>query len=136
MPPTSPDQKPAPPSTIDEYIAGVPAAVQATLQAVRQAVHRAAPQAQECISYRIPAFRQDGMLVYFAAFKNHIGFYPPVRGDAQLMKAVAPYAGEKGNLRFPLDEPMPLALIEDITRLRLAQNAQQMAASKGGRKKS
>ncbi|HSV57312.1 MAG TPA: DUF1801 domain-containing protein [Variovorax sp.] len=109
------------PASIDDYIAGFTPQVQALLQQVRQAVHRAAPQAQECISYQIPAFRQGGILVYFAAFKKHIGFYPPVRGDAKLEAAVAPYAGEKGNLRFPLDEPMPLELIEQITRLRLRQ---------------
>ena len=63
-----------------------------------------------------------GILVYFAAFKNHIGFYPPVRGDAELEQAVAPYAGEKGNLRFAMDKPLPLELIERITRLRVRQD--------------
>ena len=109
------------PASMDDYIAGFTPQVQAMLQEVRQAVHRAAPQAQECISYQIPAFRQGGILVYFAAFKKHIGFYPPVRGDAKLEAAVARYAGEKGNLRFPLEQPMPLELIEQITRLRLKQ---------------
>ena len=109
------------PASMDDYIAGFTPEVQAMLQEVRQAVHRAAPQAQECISYQIPAFRQGGILVYFAAFKKHIGFYPPVRGDAKLEAAVARYAGEKGNLRFPLEQPMPLELIEQITRLRLKQ---------------
>jgi uncharacterized protein YdhG (YjbR/CyaY superfamily) len=86
------------------------------------------PEAAEVISYRIPAFRQEGIVVYFAAFKNHIGLYPPVRGDPALGKAVAPYAGEKGNLRFPLDQPIPLKLIGRIAKLRLEQNLAKAAA--------
>ncbi len=118
------------PETIDEYISGFSPEVQAILQQVRQAVRRAAPDAQETISYQIPAFKLNGVLVYFAAFKKHIGFYPPVRGDARLEKAVSPYAGEKGNLRFPLDQPIPLALIERIAKLRAKQNMAK-ALSKG-----
>ncbi|MDP4302491.1 iron chaperone [Leptothrix discophora] len=110
------------PSPIDAYIAAQPEAVRPLLEQVRAAVRRAAPEAREVISYRIPAFRQQGVLVYFAGFKHHIGFYPPVRGDAALEREAAPYAGEKGNLRFPLDQPLPLDLIERITRLRLAQD--------------
>lgn len=110
------------PTTIDEYIAGFAPEVQDQLEQVRQAVRAVAPDAREVISYRIPAFKQNGILVYFAAFKNHIGFYPPVRGDAALEQAVAPYAGEKGNLRFALGQPLPLDLIKRITRLRVAQD--------------
>jgi hypothetical protein len=73
-----------------------------------QTIRASAPDAQETISYGIPAFTLDGALVYFAAFKSHIGLYPPVSGDARLVKAVAPYAGEKGNLRFPLGRPHSL----------------------------
>jgi len=118
------------PANIDAYIAAFPPDVQAVLQQVRRAVSEAAPAAEEAISYGIPAFRQGGVLVYFAAFKSHVGFYPPVRGDAALEKAASRYAGEKGNLRFPLDQPMPLALIKRITRLR----AKQEAARSGARK--
>ncbi|TDP60594.1 hypothetical protein DES47_11515 [Roseateles toxinivorans] len=71
----------------------------------------------------MPAVKQNGVLVYFAAFKNHIGVYPPITGDARLQKAIAPYAGEKGNLRFPLDKPMPYDLISRITALRVKQDA-------------
>lgn len=110
------------PATIDEYIAGFAPSTQALLEQVREAVRRAAPEAREVISYRIPAFKQHGILVYFAAFKKHIGFYPPVRGDAELEQAVARYAGEKGNLRFAMDEPLPLELIGRITRLRVRQD--------------
>ena len=117
-------------ATIDEYICAFPPEVQAVLQKVRQSVRDAAPEAEEVISYRIPAFKQHGVLIYFAAFKNHIGFYPPVSGDPALEKAVSRYAGEKGSLRFPLNQPIPFDLIGRITRLRLRQNLAR-AASKG-----
>ena len=110
------------PKTIDEYISAFSPEVRAILQEVRQVVRSAAPGAQEAISYNIPAFKLNGVLVYFAAFKQHIGFYPPIRGDSRLEKAVSQYAGEKGNLRFPLDQPIPYALIERITKLRVKQN--------------
>ena len=118
------------PATIDEYIAGFAPSTQALLEQVRQTVHAAAPEAREVISYRIPAFKAHGILVYFAAFKKHIGFYPPVRGNAELEEAVVPYAGEKGNLRFAMDRPLPLELIDRITRLRLQQDQTRGGAGK------
>ena len=111
------------PATIDEYIAAFPEHVAAILARIRATVRAAAPEAEETISYQMPAFRQNGILIYFAAFKNHIGVYPPVTGDARLESAVAKYAGEKGNLRFPLDRPVPYALIARIVRHRVRQNA-------------
>ncbi len=127
---------PETPNTIDAYIAGFSPEVQAILVRIRQTVRAAAPEAKEVISYKMPAFTQGGILVYFAAFKAHIGLYPPVRGDAALEKELAPYAGEKGNLRFPLDEPVPLDLIERIVKHRLAQNMAKKAtkATKGTKK--
>jgi uncharacterized protein YdhG (YjbR/CyaY superfamily) len=110
------------PENVDAYIAEFSPEVQAVLQEIRSAVRKAAPEAEETISYRIPAFTQNGVLVYFAAFKKHIGFYPPVRGDRSLEKALSKFAGEKGNLRFPLDEPIPLGLIRRIVKLRVKQN--------------
>lgn len=110
-----------PPASIDAYIAGCPPKVQSILHRIRNSVRDIAPEAEELISYRMPAFRQGGMLLYFAAFKNHIGVYPPVRGDAKLEKAVAPYANERGNLKFPLDRPVPYDLIRRIVKLRLKQ---------------
>jgi uncharacterized protein YdhG (YjbR/CyaY superfamily) len=110
-------------ASVDEYIAGFSPEVQAILRRVRQVVRAAAPQAQEIISYRMPALKQNGILVYFAAFKGHIGLYPPVAGDARILKAVAPYAGEKGNLRFPFDKPIPYDLIARITELRAKQDS-------------
>lgn len=111
------------PANVDEYIAAFEPNVRRILQRVRKTVGRAAPGAREVISYGIPALKQRGILIYFAAFKTHIGFYPPVRGDAKLKAASARYAGEKGNLRFPLNERIPYKLIEQITEFRAAQDA-------------
>jgi uncharacterized protein YdhG (YjbR/CyaY superfamily) len=110
------------PASIDEYIAGSPPEKRAILEEIRRSIRKAAPEAKEAISYRMPTFMQSGVLVHFAAFKNHIGLYPPVRGDEELGEALAPYAGEKGNLRFPLDQPIPYGLIERIVRHKLKQN--------------
>ena len=122
------------PASVDEYVSAFAPEVQALLQQVRQAVRNAAPDAREVISYRMPALKQHGVLIYFAAFKNHIGFYPPIRGDARLEAAAARYAGEKGNLRFPLDEPIPYALIERLTRLRVGQDLAKANAMTGKRR--
>lgn len=123
----------ATPGSIDEYIAAFPPEVQAILERVRLTISTVAPEAQETISYQIPAFKLNGALVYFAAFKNHIGFYPPVSGDARLKKAISPYAGEKGNLRFPFDQPIPYGLIERIVKRRVKQNLAK-AATKSKKK--
>lgn len=117
------------PANVDKYIATFPPEVRAVLQRVRQVVREAAPDAQEVISYRMPAFKLSGILVYFAAFKSHIGFYPPIRGDARIEKAASAYAGEKGNLRFPLDRPIPFDLISRLTRLRVKQDLAKAATS-------
>jgi uncharacterized protein YdhG (YjbR/CyaY superfamily) len=116
-----PISRPAP-RNIDEYIAAFTPEVQAILEKIRLTIKQAAPDAQETISYKIPAFKLGGILVYFAAFKKHIGLYPPIRGDAKLEKSISRYAGEKGNLQFPLDEPIPYGLIERIVKLRVKQN--------------
>ncbi len=111
------------PTTIDEYMATAPAEVQPVLQAIRATIRQAAPLAQERISDRMPAFFQGKKaLVYFGAFKQHIGLYPPVR-QPSLLTQVARYAGPKGNLQFPLSEPMPHALISQIVRARLQEVA-------------
>lgn len=119
-----------PDKNVDSYIASFPREVQALLRKVRRTIRAAAPKASEVISYNMPAFRQHGILVYFAGFKNHIGLYPPVRGNAALAKAVAKYAGPKGNLRFPYDEPLPLALIGRIVRYKVKQDLAKAAARK------
>ena len=111
------------PKNMDEYIAACAPEVRAILERIRRTVRNAVPDAQETISYRMPTFTLHGVLVHFAAFKKHIGFYPPVRGDAKLQKAIATYAGEKGNLQFPLDQPIPYGLIERIVKHRAKQNS-------------
>ena len=119
---------------IDGYISQFPADVQAILQKVRATISGAAPEAKETISYLMPAFKQHGMLVYFAAWEKHIGLYPPISGDKALEKAIARYAGPKGNLQFPLNEPIPYGLIERIVRLRVKQDSAKAAAKRKRRK--
>lgn len=113
----------APPTSIDAYIAAQAPGVQPILQQIRAIVREEAPSAKEAISYRIPAFLQGAALIYFAAFKKHIGIYPPVQGDAALLEALARYRGPKGNLAFPLAETMPYALIRRVARQLARENA-------------
>jgi len=117
------------PKTVDDYIATFAPDVQVILRKIRQAVKAAAPDAEETISYGIPAYKLKGILVYYAAFKKHIGLYPPVRGGHDLMRAAKPYAGPKGNLQFPLGKPIPYALIRRIVKAR-AMAAIEKAKSK------
>ena len=109
------------PATIDDYIEACPRNVQSILQRIRRIVQDAAPEAVEVISYRMPAFKLNGIIIYFAAFKNHIGIFPPITGDPKLVKALAKYAGPKGNLRFPLDAPIPYGLIKRVILHRVKQ---------------
>lgn len=125
----------ATPKDIDAYIAKFPADVQEILQQVRETIRTAAPESTEVISYQMPAFRQHGILVYFAAWKQHIGLYPPVSGDVAIQQAAAKYAGPKGNLQFPLDEPMPLGLIKRIVKLRVRQDQEHATAKRAKRRK-
>jgi len=106
------------PPTIDDYISGFPAEVAQVLTRIRQTVRSVAPDATERISYGMPTFWLRKDILHFGAFKEHIGIYPPVR-DADLADRVAPYRGEKGNLRFPLDQPIPYELIADIVKARV-----------------
>jgi len=121
------------PGTIDEYIVAFPPDVQSILEKIRLTIRKAAPQAEEKISYKMPAFALDGDLIYFAAFKKHIGVFPPVRGDEKLNKELSRYRGEKGNLRFPLDEPIPYRLITRVVRCRVKEQAAKVRAK--GKKK-
>jgi uncharacterized protein YdhG (YjbR/CyaY superfamily) len=116
--------------SIDQYIAGCAPEVRAILKKLRAAIRRAAPGAAEVISYRMPAFALHGTLIYFAAFKNHVGIYPPIKGHARLEAAVAKYAGPKGNLKLPLDQPMPYVLIARIVKFRVKQNAAKASAKR------
>jgi uncharacterized protein YdhG (YjbR/CyaY superfamily) len=118
---------------VDEYIATFPPGIQAILRKIRATVAATAPDASEKISYRMPAFVQDGILIYFAAFKNHIGVFPPVSGDPRLERSLSRYSGPKGNLKFPIDEPVPYHLIKRIVALRLRQHAAKAAAGRNRR---
>jgi len=115
---------------VDEYIAAFPPGVRTILRKIRTTVAATASNASEKISYRMPAFAQDGILIYFAAFKNHIGVFPPVSGNPRLERALTRYKGPKGNLKFPIDEPVPYHLITRIVALRLRQNAAKAAAKR------
>ncbi|MGE0801637.1 MAG: iron chaperone [Lautropia sp.] len=126
------ETKPDKPATVDDYIARFDSDVQAILRKVRAAVRAGAPEATEVISYRMPALRQHGILVYYAAFKGHIGFYPPISGDARLEAQASAYAGEKGNLRFPYARPIPYRLITALTRLRAGQDRAHASAKRRG----
>jgi uncharacterized protein YdhG (YjbR/CyaY superfamily) len=108
--------------SIDEYIAAFPEEIQTILQEIRATIRAAAPDAEEKISYQMPTFFLKGNLVHFAAFKNHIGFYPTPSGVEAFRKEIARYQGAKGSIRFPLDEPMPLDLITRIVKMRVAEN--------------
>lgn len=109
------------PASIDEYIAGFPPEVQAHLQEIRAAIKRVAPDAQEALKYRIPTFVLDENLVHFAAFRNHIGFYPTPSGIEAFRDELSSYSGAKGSVRFPIDQPVPLELIERIVAFRRAE---------------
>jgi uncharacterized protein YdhG (YjbR/CyaY superfamily) len=121
------------PTTIDEYIAGFPPEVQAILQKIRATIHKAAPKAEEKISYQMPTFFLHGNLVHFAAYKKHIGFYPAPRGIEQFKDELSVYKGAKGSVQFPLDQPIPYALISRIVKFRV-KDALEKAAAKAKRK--
>jgi len=110
---------------IDTYIAEFPEDVQALLQEVRATIHKAAPEATEAIKYAIPTFVLKGNLVHFAAFKNHIGFYPAPTGIKAFEKELSVYKQGRGSVQFPLDQPMPLALITRIVEYRVKQNTEK-----------
>jgi len=101
-----------PPTAHDEYLASIPEEVRPRLAAIQARVESLLPSATRCIGYRMPAYRgRQRIFFYFAAFKKHIGIYPPLRHDAALIEELAPYRGEKGNLSFPLNLPLPIELI-------------------------
>jgi uncharacterized protein YdhG (YjbR/CyaY superfamily) len=118
------------PRSIDEYIAGFPGNVRKVLEKLRKTIRSAAPNAQETISYQIPAFTLNGHLVYFAAWKEHIGFYPASTGIEKFKKELSPYEMSKGTIRFRLDEPIPFDLISRIVKFRVEQNLASAAARK------
>ena len=108
--------------TVDGYIKTFPKDVQSILQKLRLTIRRAAPEAVEAISYQIPTFKLNGNLVWFAAFKRHIGFYPTASGIRAFRKELSPYKGAKGSVQFPLDKPIPYDLVKRMVMFRVKEN--------------
>ena len=121
-------------NNVDEYIDGFPAETQKLLEQLRSTIIKAAPKAEEGISYQMPAYKLQGVLVYFAGYKNHIGFYPGAGGVASFEKEIAGYKYAKGSVRFPIDEPIPVKLVTKIVKFRAKQNLEK-AAAKARKKK-
>lgn len=121
-------------ASIDEYIATFPIEIQKILEEIRVTIKSAAPQAEEKISYQMPTFDLKGNLVHFAAFKNHIGFYPTPSGIEKYKKELSIYVGAKGSVQFPSDKPIPYGLISKIVKFRVKENLAN-AAAKGKMKK-
>ncbi len=118
-------------TSIDEYIATFPKATQNILQEVRATIRAAAPDAEEKISYQMPTFFLKGNLVHFAAYANHIGFYPTPSGIEAFKDELSIYEGAKGSVQFPIDKPLPLKLITKIVKFRVAENLKKAEAKSG-----
>ena len=108
--------------TIDEYISAFPEDVRKKLQALRIAIKESAPKAEETINYQIPTFKLNGNLVHFAGYKKHIGFYPAPSGIEAFKDELSGYETAKGSVKFPLDQPLPLALVRKIVKFRVKEN--------------
>lgn len=114
--------------SVDEYIGQFSPEVQEILQTLRQVIQESAPEAVERISYQMPTFALHGNLVHFAAYKNHIGFYPAPSGIAAFEQELSAYKGAKGSVQFPIDKPLPYELIRKIVAFRVAENIEHAAA--------
>ncbi len=110
--------------TVDDYFAALPRHSKAMMQELRDTIKKLVPQAEEVISYNIPAFKQQGMLVWYAAFNKHIGFYPRVSAIEAFKKELSVYKAAKGSVQFPLDQQLPLSLVSKIVKYRLKENAE------------
>ncbi|NCB75065.1 MAG: hypothetical protein EOM51_10040 [Clostridia bacterium] len=119
-------------STIDEYIERFPPDIQLILNELRRVIAEAAPRAQEKISYQMPTFYLKGNLVHFAAYKNHIGFYPAASGISAFQKELSAYKGAKGSVQFPLGKSLPFDLIRDIVEFRVNENLKNTESKKLG----
>ena len=115
---------------IDKYISGFTKDKQNLLKQLRDIIKKAAPQAQETISYGMPAFKQNGMLVYFAAWKNHMGFYPTSSGIKAFRKDLSTFMVSKGTVQFPLDKPLPKGLVTRIVKFKVKENLEKRAKKK------
>jgi uncharacterized protein YdhG (YjbR/CyaY superfamily) len=114
------------PENIDQYIGAFPNEVQEILEKIRRTIQKAAPDATEKISYAMPAFEQNGIVVYFAAFKNHIGLYALPSGHEAFQEELSKYKSGKGSVQFPLNQPMPFDLITKIVKFRVKENLEKV----------
>ena len=120
-------KKSAPPQTVDDYLAALPEGSRAALEKLRKVIKTAAPRATEVISYQIPMYKHHGMLVGFAAFKDHCSFFPGALPLATYKDELKAYKTSKGTIRFPIDKPLPTALVKKIVKTRLAENEKRAA---------
>jgi uncharacterized protein YdhG (YjbR/CyaY superfamily) len=118
------------PNNIDEYISGFPEEIQEIMEQLRVTIKKVAPQANEVISYGMPAFKLNGILVWFAAHTKHLGFYPKVSGIEVFREELSSYKCSKGAIRFPFDKPLPQELITKIVEFRVAENLQKVKTKK------
>ena len=116
--------------TVDEYVSAFAAPARRILQEVRQTIKKAAPQAEEVISYNMPAFKLYGVLVYYAAYQKHVGFYPTPSAIKAFQKELAQYESSKGAVQFPIDQPMPVELITKIVQFRVSEKVAKEKAGK------
>jgi uncharacterized protein YdhG (YjbR/CyaY superfamily) len=116
--------------TVDEYISSFPPSTKNILKELRNTIRQAAPDAKESIGYNMPAYKLNGPVVYFAAYKNHIGFYPIPSGIEAFKKELSVYKMAKGSVQFPIDEPLPLKLIRDIVKFRVMKNKESQTMKK------
>ena len=123
------------PETVDQYIAAFPADVKKRMQQLRKTIKAAAPKAEEVISYQMPGYKYLGMLVYFAAYKNHIGFYPGAGGILEFYKKLSSFKSAKGSVQFPNDRPIPYEVISKVVKFRVKQNEEKLSLKKSNGKK-
>lgn len=123
------------PGDIDGYIAGFPREIQSILKWIRIAIKKAAPKAQEAIKYKMPTFVLEGNLIHFAVHKKYISIYPRPHGTAAFRKGMAPYEGSKDSFHFPLDKPIPYALIDQTVKFRVAEFTKRAKAGKKPKEK-
>ena len=119
---TTPAKKSARAETVDDYLAALPEEARATLEKIRKAIKAAAPKATEVISYQMPMYKHQGMLVGFAAFKDHCSFFPGAKPIATYKDELKAYKTSKGTIRFPIGKPLPAALVKKLVKTRIAEN--------------
>ena len=121
-------------ASVEEYIAAAEPKMKKALKDIRKTIKSTAPKAEEVISYQIPGYKYHGMLVFFAAWKNHISFYPAPWSADSLKKEMSAYEGSKGTIKFPLDKPMPVTLIKKMVKYRMKENEMKASLKKSIKK--